>query len=256
MKVASAQILVESGDPVGNLERAVVAVREAKSRGADIVVLPECSNFGWADSSAITQASPIISDPFVLGLRALAKSVDVFIAVGFVERSEHQLFNAAVLIDPAGEILIHHRKINELDFAREIYSTGSEVFVAETPLGTIGLMICADALSEEAAVIERLVALGADVILSPSAWAVPPNHDNTETPYGSLWVDAYRRGLGSSKSWVVATSNVGVISDGVWVGFPCIGNSIAVGPGAAELIVSPFGQTAVHTEIIEISQSN
>ncbi len=255
MRVASAQVLIVGGDPVGNLERAVVAVRDATKLGADFVVLPECSNFGWADSSAIKNAVEVQDDPFVIGLQNLAKELGIYIAVGFVEKLADALFNSAVLIDAQGQIVIHHRKINELDFAKEIYSTGSDVFAVDTPFGKVGLMICADALSGNDMVVERLVELGTDVILSPSAWAVPPTHDNTVNPYGSLWVDAYRKGLGSSKSWIVATSNVGVMTDSVWTGFPCIGNSIAIGPAASDLIVSPFGQSAVHIELIEIRQT-
>jgi predicted amidohydrolase len=252
MKVASAQIHIVSGDPSGNLSRAIDAVHEAKQLGADFVVLPECSNFGWTDPSAVAGAVSVEHDSFVINLQEIARDLAIYVAVGFVERAGNELFNAAVLIDTQGEIVIHHQKINELDFAKVLYSTGSQVFTTQTPFGKIGLMICADALEESDRVIERLVALGAQVILSPSAWAVPPTHDNAITPYGSLWVDAYRRGLGTSESWIVATSNVGVIAQGVWKDHLCIGNSIAIGPKQADLVVLPFGAQAVNTQIIEI----
>jgi predicted amidohydrolase len=255
MKIASAQTLVIGGDPTGNLARALNAVAEAKLLGADFVVLPECSNFGWTDESALTQAVAIDIDRFVLELRSAAKTHQLYIAVGFVERVGSELFNSAVLIDAGGQIVIHHQKVNELGFAKELYSTGTTVSTAETPFGTIGLMICADALEESDQVIERLVAAGAEVILSPSAWAVPPEHNNLETPYGSLWVNAYRRGLGESKSWIVATSNVGKISHGVWKNHLCIGNSIAIGPNEQDIVISPFGAEASHLGIIEIRQA-
>jgi predicted amidohydrolase len=254
MKVASAQTLVIGGDPAGNLERALSAVADAKRLGADFVVLPECSNFGWTDPSSLAAAVSLDDDPFVLGLRAAAKTNEIYIAVGFVERIGTDLFNSAVLIEPAGQIVIHHQKVNELGFAKEMYSTGSSVSTAETPFGKIGLMICADALEASDQVIERLLDKGAQVILSPSAWAVPPEHDNLETPYGSLWVNAYRRGLGNSRAWIVAASNVGKISHGVWKDHLCIGNSIAIGPSDKDIVISPFGPEASHLEIIEIPQ--
>ena len=58
---------------------------------------------------------------------------------GLVERAGPKLFNAAVLIGPAGELLLHHRKINELDIALDLYSVGDRVGVAQTDLGTFGL---------------------------------------------------------------------------------------------------------------------
>jgi predicted amidohydrolase len=256
VKVSSAQIRIIAGDLAGNLNRASEAVLEAKNLGADFVVLPECSNFGWTDLSAKTEAVEIEQDPLVNQMRLLASELSIYIAVGFVERVGSQLFNSSVLIDAQGSVIIHHRKINELDFAQELYSTGSEVSVAKTPFGIVGLMICADALSQTDKVIERLMVKGAEFILSPSAWAVPPSHDNVLEPYGSLWIDAYRRGLGAGKSWIVATSNVGVIQTGAWGGHLCIGNSIAIGPNESDLFISPYGVDAVHTKLVVLTLPN
>jgi predicted amidohydrolase len=253
MIIASAQILIVGGDAEGNLLRAKTAVLESSKMGAQIVLLPECSNYGWTDESAITEASEISVDPFIAGMKESAIAHQIYITIGFVERVGSSLYNSAVIISPAGEILLHHRKINELDFARELYSTGNQISSVDTPLGKLGLMICADALSEEDRIIARLIEDGADLILSPSAWAVPPDFDNSLTPYGSLWTDAYSTGLANSKAWVIATSNVGEVRSGEWAGHKCIGNSISMGPNRA-LLVSPFGESAVHIELINTIQ--
>jgi len=255
MKIASAQILVVGGDATGNLARAIIAIAEGASLGADIVLLPECSNFGWADYSAITEATEISADPFIAGMKKSAIANEVYVTVGFVERDGAYLYNSAVIISPEGEILLHHRKINELDFAREMYSTGDQISSVDAPLGKLGLMICADALSEDDRIIARLIESGAEIILSPSAWAVPPDFNNSLTSYGSLWVEAYAAGLKDSKVWVIATSNVGVVPSGRRAGHKCIGNSITMGPGKS-LQVSPFGEDAVHIELISTSEGS
>ena len=249
MKVASAQILVVGGDAAGNLARAKVAIAESSKMGAQIVLLPECSNFGWADPSAIIEATQISADLFIQGIKESAIINQVYVTVGFVERDGANLYNSAVIISPLGEVILQHRKINELDFAREIYATGDQISLVDTPLGKLGLMICADALSEEDRIVARLVEAGADVILSPSAWAVPPDFDNDLTPYGSLWIDAYSSGLANSSIWVIATSNVGIMRSGPWADFKCIGNSISIGPDR-KAQVSPFGEGAVHINLI------
>lgn len=249
MKVASAQILVIGGDPLGNLIRATSAISEASKLGAQVVLLPECSNFGWADPSAIAEATQISDDPFIEGIKKSAISNAVYVTLGFVERDGANLYNSAAIISPLGEIILRHRKINELDFAREIYATGDQISSVDTPLGKLGLMICADALSEDDRIVARLVEAGAEVILSPSAWAVPPDFDNALTPYGSLWVDAYSSGLADAKTWIIATSNVGVMRSGPWAGFKCIGNSITIEASGA-VQVSPFGEEAVHIKLI------
>ena len=251
MKIASGQIRIVGGDVNGNLGRAKIAIEEGSKLGANIVLLPECSNFGWADPSAITEATEVASDLFLEGIKESAIINNVYVAVGFVERDGNHLYNSAVIISPIGEILLRHRKINELDFAREIYSVGSQISSVDTPLGKLGLMICADALSEEDQIIKRLIDDGAQVILSPSAWAVPPDFNNSLTPYGSLWTHAYSSGVADSNKWVIATSNVGFIRSGQWAGYKCIGNSIAMGPNQS-LQVSPFGEEAEHIELITI----
>ena len=103
----------------------------------------------------------------------------MFVAAGLVERAGDRLYNAAVLIAPAGEILLHHRKINELDIALDLYSVGDRLGVVETELGTLGLAICADNFGSSLAIAHVLARMGAQVILSPSAWAVDADHDNT-----------------------------------------------------------------------------
>jgi predicted amidohydrolase len=61
-------------------------------------------------------------------------------------------------LDPDGRLLLHHRKIHELDFGRELYDTGDRLGVADTPFGRIGLMICADGFAP-GQVITRSLAL-------------------------------------------------------------------------------------------------
>src|SRR5438128_8472622 len=107
-----AQILVEGGRPKANLDRAVDAVRQAASRGCRLVVLPECLDLGWTDPSARTLARPV-PGPHADALTRAARDAGVYVAAGLVERAGDRLYNAAVLVSPAGEVLLHHRKVNE-----------------------------------------------------------------------------------------------------------------------------------------------
>lgn len=47
--------------------------------------------------------------------------------------------NSAVLISPAGEVLLRHRKLNELSIARDLYTLGDSLNVAETEIGRADL---------------------------------------------------------------------------------------------------------------------
>ena len=77
--------------------------------------------------------------------------------------------------------------------------------------------------------------MGAQLILSPSAWAVDADHDNAREPYGKLWLDAYAELARLYDVTVVGVSNVGWLTAGPWAGRKCIGCSLAVGPGGSVL---------------------
>ena len=71
----------------------------------------------------------------------------ILVCTGIVERAGDAIFNAAVLIDPEGQVRLHHRKVYELEIAQDLYGRGDRLGVADTHLGRIGLMICSDAFA-------------------------------------------------------------------------------------------------------------
>lgn len=249
-RIGMAQILVEGGKPDANLDRAVAAIGRAAALGCQAVVLPECLNLGWTDPSAREQAQPI-PGPHFDRLAEAARVNRVHVAAGLVERNGPRLFNAAVLIGPFGELLLHHRKINELDIALDLYSVGDRLGVAETEFATIGLAICADNFSDSLAIGHVLARMGAQIILSPCAWAVDADHDNPRDPYGQLWLDAYSELARLYDVTVIGVSNVGWLTGGPWKGRKCIGCSLAVGP-AGVLARGPYGEEAEAVTVVEV----
>jgi predicted amidohydrolase len=149
-----------------------------------------------------------------------------------------------VLIGPDGGLLLHHRKLNELDIAHDFYAPGDRLSVASTPLGTLGVMICADAFAPGQVVSRTLGLMGADIILSPCAWAVPADHDNAKEPYGQLWLDNYCPVARDFRLWIAGVSNVGWLNDGPWNGRKCIGCSLVVGPDGRKALMGPYGADA------------
>src|SRR5215218_2620250 len=133
-RVGMAQTRVEGGRPDANLGRAADAVRTAAAAGCRLVVLPECLDCGWTDPSARDLARPI-PGPHAAALIGAARASRVYVAAGLVERAGDRLYNAAILIGPDGRIRLHHRKINELDIALDLYAIGDRLGVAETELG-------------------------------------------------------------------------------------------------------------------------
>jgi hypothetical protein len=86
--------------------------------------------------------------------------------------------------------------------------------------------------------------MGAQVIVSPCAWAVPTDHDQRRDPYGTLWLDSYGRLATLFDLTVIGVSNVGMVGGGPWLGRPCIGNSLAIGSTGQVLAQGPYGSGA------------
>jgi predicted amidohydrolase len=255
MKLAMAQMLVEPGRKESNLARAEKCVAEAATLGAQVVVLPEAMPLGWTDPSARTQADEIHDGESCVRLRRAAKEHGLFVCAGIIERAGENIFNAAVLIDSAGKVISHHRKIHELDIAGDLYARGDCLSVADTPFGRMGLMICADGFAPGQSITRTLALMGARIILSPCAWAVPADHDNLREPYGRLWLENYCPVAREFGLVIAGVSNVGPITAGPWQGRKCIGNSLLIGRDGREVARGPYGETAEALLFCDVSTS-
>lgn len=253
MRLALAQILIEGGRPDANLTRAEIQIRKAASSGADLVLLPECVDLGWTDSSAATLAGAIPGGKAYERLRVAARQCHLYVCAGLVESHPDGPFNSAVLIDPDGRLLRLHRKINELGIAHPLYAAGQSVEVVATRLGMIGVMICADAFASGLVISHSLGLMGAQLILSPCAWAVPPTHQNDLTPYGGLWTRSYAPVATSHGLWIAACSGVGALRDGPWAGWRQIGNSMVVDPAGATVAMGPHGAAAEAQVLVDLT---
>lgn len=252
-RVALAQMRLDGGKSAANLERALGFIAEAATQGAQVVVLPEALPLGWTHPSEVTEAAEIPDGSACVRLRAAARAQRVYVCSGLVERAAGSIFNSAVLISPEGEVILHHRKINELAIAHPSYALGDRLGVAATPLGRIGLMICADAFARDQVLSRALGYMGADIILSPCAWAMPAEHDNAKEPYGQLWLDNYGPVARDFRLWIVGVSNVGWIAAGPWRGRKCIGCSLVIGPAGETILQGPYGVDAEALLLVEVT---
>ncbi len=253
--VAIVQMSVVGGDPDHNLQVAKQRIAQAAERGAALILLPEALDLGWTDPSSRSFATTIPDGSSCRRLRNAAMQHGVHLCGGITERSGDAVYNAAVLISPEGEVLLHHRKLNELEIGHPYYDQGDRLGVAETSLGRIGLMICADAFADGLIVGRTLGLMGADLILSPCAWAVPSTFNHKVTPYGQLWLDSYRPVTREFELSVCAASNVGPITGGPWAGRHCIGHSLAMDHAGNVIAQGPFGVDAEAILIVEITTS-
>lgn len=243
---------VVGGQPDENLRSAIESIAAAAKLGASIVLLPEALDCGWCHSSAETLAGPIPDGDACMRLREAAKTHQIHVCAGLIERAGDLLFNSAVLISPESKVLLHHRKINELAMAHHLYACGDRVGVTHTELGTIGLMICADGFAPSQSISRTLGLMGAQIILSPCAWAVPPDHDNECEPYGQLWLNNYGPVAKEFGLWIAGASNVGLVSEGEWSGHHCVGCSLVINPTGKTALRGPYGSNAEKLLLVDV----
>lgn len=151
------------------------ACRKAKQMGADIALFPEMWSSGYylpQDENELKALSISKQSSFVQGFKALAKELDMAIAITFLERSDPKPLNSVVLFDRNGNEVLHYSKVHTCAFDLEkVLSAGEEFCTAklETANGsiTVGAMICYDREFPESARI--LMLKGAELILAPNA---------------------------------------------------------------------------------------
>ena len=186
MRVAAVQMHC-SADRTDNFSRAAALVAQAADQGADLVVLPEL--FGSLGRNAeMRAAAEPLDGPTVAWASALAQQQHCSILAGsFVERDGEELFNTSVLLDPAGTLIAHYRKVHLFDVdvegatSREsdTFCAGDDAVVATLADGTkLGLTICYDLRFPELFRIEAL--RGAQLIAVPSAFTAATGADHWE----------------------------------------------------------------------------
>lgn len=252
MNLGMAQIEVSPGDPEANLSRIIDACEQLKSKNCDWILFPECSDLGWCQTTSPEMASQT-SNKFLKRLQGLSHELNIYITCGLSECMDGGIYNSAITFAPEIGIIHKYSKIYELDLAHQNYKQGKKLDVFHTPFGTIGVLICADAFAEHQSLLRSLCYMGADIILSPCAWAVPPSYDNELNPYGALWQDTYQPVANKFKVWIAAVSNVGKIKSGEWAGYECIGCSLLVNSDGEIVHKGPFGRGATHLSVHEVS---
>ena len=252
VKIGMIQMEVVFDKAEENIMRASELVKQAVKEGAQICVLPECMDLGWGNPDAYEMAFEIpgrTSDAYC----RIARENGVYLVAGLTEKADDRVFNTALLISSEGEILQKHRKINVLTGVEDVYSIGDRIGVVQTPFGVVGIDICADNAVQSLSVGYTLGRMGAQMILSPSAWAVTPERDPVAEPYGQEWHVPYGRLSGAFGIPVVGVSNVGQVTKGSWKGWKAIGDSIAYDSDGSCLAVLPYGEDAQCVRVIEIT---
>lgn len=165
-----------------NIARAEAAIAEAKSKGAQLVVLPEIWNGPYSTTAFPKYAEPLPSigqkpdaktSPSAAMLCKAAKQHGVWLVGGSVSEREEgagkedKLYNCSLIINPSGAIVGKHRKAHLFDIdipgrvtfrESDSLTAGGGATVVDTGstfAGMIGVGICYDMRFPELATVMR-----------------------------------------------------------------------------------------------------
>jgi deaminated glutathione amidase len=172
-----------------NVARATALVRSAASRGASFVGLPE--NFAWMGPESERDGNAETLEGNTLSvMQALARELRISVLAGSVLETgapQGRLFNTSVLFGPDGSRLGVYRKIHLFDVAvgdgqtykeSSAVAPGSEVVVANAPLGKVGLSVCYDLRFPE--LYRKHSQAGAVLLAVPAAFTLATGKDHWE----------------------------------------------------------------------------
>src|SRR5437588_6185672 len=162
--------------PEANLEKAVLRIREAAGRGAQIICLQELFRGPYfcqrEDPALFDLAEPIPGPSTEVLARAARDTGCVLVTSLFERRTAGVYHNTAAVLDADGTLLGLYRKMHIPDdplyYEKYYFTPGDLGFRAfDTRFGRIGVLVCWDQWYPEGA---RLTALqGANVLLYPTA---------------------------------------------------------------------------------------
>lgn len=153
--------------PRENLEQFAGLIEQAAQQEADIICLPEAMTLPGTGLDYVAVSEPI-PGPSTRFLGEIARTHQVYLVAGLLEREGEAVYNTAVLIDRQGRLAGTYRKIS---LPREEIeggvTPGDALPVFDTEFGTLGMMICWDVSFPETA--RTLATKGAEMIFLPIA---------------------------------------------------------------------------------------
>jgi len=173
INIAVAQINCRVGHKKRNIDLMKKHAKQAKEKGADLVVFPELSLTGYLTRDLTYNLAEKIPGPSVDSLEQVAEKENLHMVFGMLEHSDKArgvIYNTAVLLGPKG-FVGKYRKLqlptHSVFEEKRYFRPGYQLPVFETDIGRLGLTICYDMFFPE---ISRLLRLkGAQLIICISA---------------------------------------------------------------------------------------
>ena len=172
LRVALAQINTTVGDFDGNFTKIIHAIREAKSRGAQLLIFPELTLTGYPPEDLLFKSSFISKNLEVLK-NVASHTGGLCVVLGFVDRGRGgRLYNSAALLGNGKPLHVYHKTAlpNYGVFDEKRYfEPGNSPGLIEVDGVRLGVSICEDLWDKNSWIYRRDLCRGVDLFINISA---------------------------------------------------------------------------------------
>jgi hypothetical protein len=218
LRLATTLMDVTPAPTAERLARAERLVAGAAQGGAQLVVLPELFNTGYAYSPDNFARAEPLDGPTAAWMKEQAARLGVHLAGTLLLRDDGEIYNSLLLVAPNGRTWRYDKRY-PWAWERGYFRAGRGTTVAQTDLGAIGMLICWDTAHRE---LWQAYAGQVDLMLVSSC---PPEINNPTFTFP----DGARLTLDDFGPLMAAMQDTGRVLFGtmfdeqaVWLGVPAV----------------------------------
>jgi N-carbamoylputrescine amidase len=194
LRVGIVQMHSLDHDIEGNLKHATTLADGAAARGAKLILFPELMPTGSYMYFDTWDAAEPTHGKTVQWLKATARRLDIWLGAGFLEADGADFYDTFVLATPKGEEAGRVRKQIPAQGEAYFFRGYAGPHVIETPIGRIGVGICAE--NFYCFLASEMRTQSADIILMPHSAVDMSESGGLSSPPGTHLALWYARKLG------------------------------------------------------------
>jgi aliphatic nitrilase len=157
VRAAAVQLAPVLGSRAGTTEKVCAAIRAAAAEGAALVVFPETvvpyyPYFSFIQPAAVMgkehlrlyEESVVVPGPTTEAVAEAARTTGTVVVLGVNERAHGTIYNAQLIFDADGQLVLHRRKITPTYHERMVWGQGdgAGLRAVDTRVGRIGALAC------------------------------------------------------------------------------------------------------------------